>query len=321
MGKDSFSALRSWLGCYWRYLVPIVAISGFSLYVGFARLLEILVSVDGVFVAIYLLGTALLPVFLGLQVSSLLRSRGIRVKLQSAIAAAVQSWSIGTLTPARTGDVSLAHFLKDHSPIVTNLAILVTDRLLTLLFLSVSGLISSLYLPQYLAGPLALSCGALLTVLLILILSISFTNHVSRIARWGSSITGNLPEQTLLETRSNLRNVKYLLILGSFIVIRWSLVFNLNLILFKAVFALPTLILIVAGTTTGRIVSLIPVSFWGIGLKEPFQILIYEPAGIIPAQVIAVSIVGLTCNFLIASIFPLLVGSKRRALPKESGVE
>ena len=94
---------------------------------------------------------------------------------------------------------------------------------------------------------------------------------------------------------------------GALVVSRWLLICGLTLLLFGAVGHAPGLLYVVAATAVGRILSLLPVSIGGVGLKEPPQIAIYALDGV-PAEVlIAVSLLGLVTAFLLAGLYPLLV--------------
>jgi hypothetical protein len=63
----------------------------------------------------------------------------------------------------------------------------------------------------------------------------------------------------------------------------------------------------------GRIVSIVPVTVGGVGLKEPVQMVIYADAGVPENVVLAVSLVGMACAFVLAALWPLAVRNRSEA--------
>jgi uncharacterized membrane protein YbhN (UPF0104 family) len=87
---------------------------------------------------------------------------------------------------------------------------------------------------------------------------------------------------------------------------RWVYVCAANLVLFWGAGATPGIGVVTAATAVGRIISIIPISIGGLGVKEPLQIAILDGAGVSAETVIAVSVIGMACGFVAAAIAPLI---------------
>jgi uncharacterized protein (TIRG00374 family) len=94
--------------------------------------------------------------------------------------------------------------------------------------------------------------------------------------------------------------------------LRWLFICASNLLIFRAVAQHPEFQHVIAATAVGRIISLVPVSIGGVGLKEPAQIMIYRATDVPAEAVLAVSVLGLACGFAIAAVTPLLARAMLR---------
>jgi uncharacterized protein (TIRG00374 family) len=94
--------------------------------------------------------------------------------------------------------------------------------------------------------------------------------------------------------------------------LRWLYICGSNLLIFRAVAETPDFRHVTAATTVGRIISLVPVSIGGVGIKEPAQIVIYREAGVPAEAVLAVSALGLASAFLVAAVAPLIARAMMR---------
>jgi len=92
---------------------------------------------------------------------------------------------------------------------------------------------------------------------------------------------------------------------------RWGVVFVLNYLLFKGANQNPSAITIIAATTVGRLITLLPISIGGLGIKEPIHIIIYSLDGILPEAVVAVSVLGMSCNYIISALIPFIAPVKK----------
>jgi uncharacterized membrane protein YbhN (UPF0104 family) len=116
--------------------------------------------------------------------------------------------------------------------------------------------------------------------------------------------------------RRLLRAPRALVAMGAVSLARWLYICEVNSLIFLAFSHRPGIVHLIAGTAIGRIVSLLPVTVGGVGLKEPVQMLIYADAGVPADVVVAVSVVGMACAFLLAALLPLLLRVRTEAVAR-----
>ncbi|MHB1297045.1 MAG: lysylphosphatidylglycerol synthase transmembrane domain-containing protein [Gemmatimonadaceae bacterium] len=299
--------MKDFLGLRWRYMLAAVALGLLVAYVGPHELLATLRRTRPGPLAAYLLGFGLVPVLYGLQVHVALRIGGRRMPLGTTIAAAVNAWSVGTLTPARAGDLTLTYFLGGRVAEADAVAIVVADKLASLCALAALACLSTLFVPVPYGGLLALGAGIVLFVALSA-LAIARVRGVGTVpGRVASRLFGPRAVGAWEQFRALVRAPRFLAWCLAAATMRWVYICAINLVIFRAVAQRPDFGHVIAATAVGRIISLVPLSVGGVGLKEPAQMVIYAGAGVGAEAVVAVSVLGMACGFLIAAVAPLIV--------------
>lgn len=303
---------RSW----WRYGIAISAAGFLVWYVGPTALVATLRHTHPFWLVLYLGSFLLVPVLYGAQLLGALRLAGYQLAPASVIMAATQAWAVGTLTPARAGDLSFAYFLGNRIPASDAIAVVSIDKLLSLITLTLLAVVSAagLRLPYsnalVFAATIAMSgTAATLTILCVQNADAPVRTAVRRCfgasaeAAWGRmrALAGLPPVLAWCLAMS---------------MVRWLYICGTNVLVFRAVAEYPDFRHIVAATAVGRIISLVPVSIGGVGIKEPVQIVIYRATDVPAEAVLAVSALGLACGLVIAAIAPLLAGTVVRAEPR-----
>ena len=265
----------------------MVAMAMLVWYVGPAALLQTLARTHAGYVIGYFAAFLAVPYIYGMQLHGALRLAGHGIPVQDTVRAAAQSWSVGSLTPARAGDLSFAYFLRGAVPERDALAVVFADKLLSLLVLVLLAIGSAFVVEvpyrEALIMAASLASGGVLGVLLL-----------TRIPRLE-------PLRVLL---AKSRVVPWTLVMA---MLRWAYICAINLLIFRAVGYSPGLATVTAATAVGRLIATVPVSIGGVGIKEPAQILIYAGAAVPAEAVVAVSVLGMACGFAVAAVVPLLV--------------
>ncbi|HRN52181.1 MAG TPA: lysylphosphatidylglycerol synthase domain-containing protein [Gemmatimonadaceae bacterium] len=290
-----------------RWIVALSALGLLIRYVGASDVLVALQAIHPLAVLIYTVAFALVPFIYAVQVSGALRRLGHPVSRELTMRATVHSWSVGTLTPARAGDLSLAFFLGSAAPALDATAIVIVDKLVSLVVLALLAIVSVIVVQAPYATAFAIGTSWVLGGICAVLALVAVP------ARGASS--GSLARRVLgvpgAETWDRIREIvtKRGLLRWSLTMalVRWGYVCAANLLLFWGTGARPGFGTVVAATAIGRIISLIPVSIGGLGVKEPLQIVLYAGAGVPAKTVIAVSVIGMGCGLLAASLVPLLV--------------
>lgn len=276
--------LPAWL----RWTTAVAAFAALGWYVGPMRLATTVAAAHPLWILLYFAAFLAIPFLYGVQMHRALALGGHRESLRDVMAAAVHSWSIGSLTPARAGDLSLAYFLDGRVPQREVLGVIAADKLLSLAVLATLAALSALTVDVPYASTLATGVGVVLV---------------------GAAIAFGALRWPGLDTRVRALVLapRFLAWMGIVNVLRWGYICAINLLVFRAVDARPDLGTVTAATAVGRIIAIVPLSIGGLGLKEPAQILIYRGAGITADAVVAVSVIGMACGFAVAAVAPLLL--------------
>lgn len=304
--------MRGW----WRYGIAIVAASFLVWYVGPSALAATLRDTHPLWLALYFLAFLLVPLLYGVQLLGALRFAGHRLPADSVIAAATQAWGIGTLTPARAGDLSFAYFLGGQIPESDAIAAVSVDKLVSFATLALLALVSAagMSLPHggaLIFGATMAMAGTLASLTVVCVRGAD--TPVRAVARRWLGATGEAAWERMRALAGSTRVLAWCFAMTT---VRWLYICGSNLLIFRAVAEHPDFRHVVAATAVGRIISLVPISIGGVGIKEPAQIVIYRATDVPAEAVLAVSVLGLACGFAIAGIAPLLAGVLMRARPE-----
>jgi uncharacterized membrane protein YbhN (UPF0104 family) len=300
--------LRRW----WRYLLAAAALAFLVRYVGVEELLATLRGVHVVPLVAYLLGFALVPLLYALQVQVALRIAGNR---GATVAAAVSAWSVGSLTPARTGDLTLSFFLGGKVAEADAVAVVVADKLASLGALAALACLSTLFVSVPYGDALALGAVAVVAISLSTFAAAWLGGEGSTLGRVVGRFVGERAAGAWGRFGALVRTPWFIAWCFAAATVRWLYICAINLLIFRAVAETPGFGHVVAATAVGRIISLVPLSVGGVGLKEPAQMVIYAGAGVGPESVVAVSMLGMACGFLIAALAPLVIRQAPAPVP------
>ena len=293
----------------WRYFFAAIALVALVRYVGAGEILSLLARTRPGPLLLFLAGTALAPALFGLQIGIALRIGGNAPPLRRAVLAATNAWALGTLTPARAGDLSLAILLQPEVRQAHSVALVIADKVCSILVLALLACVSAflLHLP-YTRVVVAGVLFALTSLSLVFVLTWG-THAPVVLQRLAERLRLSLPIEAYGSLRSLARTPQLVawFIAASFL--RWIYICGVNLFIFSALSQAPSIGHVIAGTAVGRIVSILPISIGGIGLKEPVQIPIYRSAGVPSEAVVAASLLGAACSLLVAALYPLVIGA------------
>lgn len=289
-----------------RWAVALTAMVLLVRNVGAGDVLTALRGMHPLAILVYVLAFTAVPFIYGLQVHGGLNRLGHGLNRAAVLRATVQSWSIGTLTPARAGDLSLAMFLGPTAPRVDATVVVLVDKLVSLLVLAMLAIVSAAvvgipYAQAFIVG-ISWIVGGMLFILVLIVMPERGESSSSLARRF----LGVQAADTWKRLREIVGSRKLLAWSAGMSLMRWVYVCAANLVLFWGAGARPGIGVVTAATAVGRIISIIPISIGGMGVKEPLQIVIYAGAGVSAETVIAVSVIGMACGFVAAAIAPLI---------------
>lgn len=262
--------------------IAIVAMALLVHYVGAASLATTLRTTSWGLLTLYLVAYLAAPLMYGVQLHVALRLSGHGLAARTTLAAATSAWAVGTLTPARAGDLGFVYLLRDAVPQAEAASLVLADKILSLVVLAVLALVGVALVPAPFHAVIVLGALGVLVAALVAFVAFRHRAPSPRVLLWSAAAS----------------------------TVRWLYICLINLVIFKAVGATPGLAAVLAATAVGRIISLVPVSIGGLGTKEPVQLLIYGSVGVAPEAVLAVSVLGFACGLVVAAVAPLCVGAK-----------
>ena len=297
----------------WRYAVAIVAAAILVWYVTPAALVSTLRDTRPLWLALYLGALLFVPVLYSMQLAGVLRLGGHKVPGGQLLAAGLQAWGVGSITPVRAGDLSLAYFLRGHVPPGDALAAVAMDKLISLATLAAVTLVAASLISIPYKALAVLAAAAVLLIAVMTLIVVCMPGADTLLRSIACRLPGGQGESTWLRMRSLVGSSRVLTWCLAMTASRWLYICFTNVLVFRSVTEHPDFGHIVAATAAGRIISLIPVSIGGIGIKEPAQIVIYGAAGTPAEAVIAVSALGFTCGLAVAAMTPPLASAVLRA--------
>lgn len=308
--EERTSLGKRFLRRHWRLGVSALALVLVLRYAGVTEFRAILLETNGLALLLFASGLALLPPIIGLQLWVTCKIAGFHIPVNRAVVASIHAWSVGTVTPARTGDLSLAWLLRDSGKGPDIAAIVVADKLLSVLALATLAAASAAWLtmahtPTLITLVVAFAAAPVAAIILGKKLYQKERERSDAEVRWLT--TGY---RALLRIGTKPRLLAW--IFGA-AATRWIYITGLNVILFAALNQAPDFGTVLAATAIGRLVAIIPISIGGLGVKEPVQIPLYAAAGVTAAAVVAASILGMLCNLVLAALYPIITKTTRGA--------
>jgi uncharacterized protein (TIRG00374 family) len=292
---------------YWRLIVAVAALTILVMYVGHGEFVRVLLRTRPTWLLLYLVGLGALPLLYGCQIWVSLRLLGHDLPVSSALSGSVNAWAVGQITPARAGDLSLAHFLGAKAPAPVVVSLVVVDKALSLALLAFIAAVAGVTLEFSLATSVIIASAILLGVLgigSVLFLAILRIPRAWRLLPQFARRFSEQARQALLAVTARWSLIAWNLVA---ILLKWTVVFTLIWVLFRSLDYYPHVRFVTAASAIGRLLALVPVTVGGIGLKEPIQIVIYQLDGIPDEAVVAVSTLGASLGFLMTAFLPLLI--------------
>lgn len=237
------------------------------------------------------------------------------------LVAYLRSWAVGMVAPGKLGDLSYAHFLAEerHAEDTTNLApglaVSIVDKFVTFV---VTASIAVVGLALYARASDALLGGLGAVVLVALALVALFDPRIRTTVR--TRLLGTYAERFAgfsAHMRTLLRERRGALALNLGLTVGRTLVQALALLLyFLALGQSVGLLDVVIVQAVSLIVSLVPITFAGLGVRQGAGVVLYgRIAGLRAAPVLAHGLITTVTGYLLVGlVFAVLgTGTKRRA--------
>lgn len=297
MRKEYFNSLK--------YIFSIAIIAFLIYKTGISSIYSIFKSFNFVYLLIILPLFAIVMLLGVVNIKVLMIPLNREIKFIKLIKYYLLSWSMGLFAPGKVGEFSIAYFLKKHDVhIGEGFALSLIDKLLTfvcLFLLSIFGFFI------FLDKKVVLLIILTVSILLILFIT-SFYFDRSR-----NTLRKILPNIILINLKgfsklfkNYLRNHKLLLFTNFMITfLKWIISFIITYFAFSAYnLNVPLITIIIIGSIT-KIVSMIPISISGLGIKEGTAVYLFGKYGF-DQSIVLITYLTLTIINYLTAIMTLL---------------
>ncbi len=281
-----------------------VAFLGYILNrIGLTELIHALSSMD-LFYFLFAILTFLILLAIG-AFNLYILFRGIRFKLPfiKLLKYSLLSWSIGMFVPGKLGEFSLAYFLKKRRlGFGKSIAVMVCDKVITLFTLAI---LSVLGFFLFLSAEQALYLSEVFILL--------FLGYIFLIvSNFGRSLLKSLIPKKFLDNLQNFsstlfflwRHNKEIIFLNIILTfIKWSLSGFFYYLLFLSFGIKLDFIIVYLFTAMITVISLVPVSFSGLGVRESSIVFLYNLFNIAEPISLAVGLVATATSYGLSILF------------------
>ncbi len=236
----------------------------------------------------------------GVNITLFLQAIGKKIKFWKVVIWSNLAWSIGLFFPGRVGEFSIIYFLKSEKvEFGESTAVALLDKMTTFFVLSVLSIIGVFY---YFNPTSALWLAVILVVVM-----------GANVAIFLNARLRGLVKEYLLKKyarlfkgfndsfRRILRNKK--MVLGNTLVtaIKWFFSFSAFSVIFLSLRAEVKVTDVMLISSLATIISLIPISLGGIGLREYTAVYLFNGLGISPEITFVTYLLNTFINYLFAS--------------------
>ncbi len=284
-----------------RTLAGVAILAALLYFVGLEEVFSTLTSVDSTvapIMAVYYVVFFFIAAFTYKMLTSPIATIGFfRLMKHYAV-----SWSIGMLLPGRVGDLSIAYFLsKEKMSIGQGAALAVLEKAITVAILLGLGALSLLVLYPTIQVLIAIFAAGIVGLILLGLM----------ISKKGQSIIrGFLPgfiEKKIAGFQDALfmmieKHPITLVLVGIATVFRWGASITAIFLIFQMYGADISYVTVLLFQALILLITLVPISINGLGVRETSAVLLFSQAGVPEAVTVSVYLLFALINYILAGI-------------------
>src|SRR3989344_8669187 len=245
----------------------------------------------------------------------LLKRKKKKISLWKLFITSNLAWKIGLFLPGRLGEFSLIYFLKKHDVTIgEGTAITLLDKISTFIVLSI---ISVLAIVTYFDFNTALKFGTILLIILVLSIVMLSSSRIRDFIKkhflksYSKLFTG------FNESLKMILHQKVLFCTNLLITtIKWFFSFLLIKIIFTSLGVQVSIIDVSFITSLAMLISLIPISIGGLGVRESIAVYLFNNLSVKPEVTLSVYLINTLLNYLFG--FLLLLTNLNKLGRKET---
>ncbi len=302
-----------------RTLLGIVIVLILFYKLDFMKVFEV-ISKYGIFVVFLVIIKYLFETIINsLNYKILLSALGEKISYFRLLKYFLVSYSIGLFSPGKVGDLTIIPLLKKEGIDYGKSALVsIADKLITFVFLvllSIYGFF--LFLPYDYALKISIGLTAFAIILFVVLFSKNAKSFVKKYILRGSAgkfagFSENL--SYLIKHKKNMILLDFILtsiyVFGSAVIVYFTF-------LYVGISVNPFIIASIS--SAGKIISLIPISLSGLGIRESASIYFYSLLGISPVVVGSIYLIDIFVYYILAGLLVLLLS--RLLLPKDKNLK
>ena len=292
-----------------RIFISIAILGILIYYVGIKQILETFVSMKKVFL-IPILILHIISLLIGaLNIKILIKKIKNKLSFRKILKYYLVSWSIGSIMPGKIGEFSILYMLKkENISYGQSLAITMIDKIITIIVLSITAAITIIFLTEVKNFYKPIIFVVMIIIFLIALKAKIVRDIIKRIMPKKFADKFKKFNKTLNFFIKNHK--KELTINFVLTIIKWIITgLGITLLFFSFGFKTNPII-ITAISMSLTIISLIPITINGIGLRETAAVYLYSLLGAKPEVVISAYLVMTVINY----VFAIIILSKRKLI-------
>jgi glycosyltransferase 2 family protein len=278
-----------------------VLVIGLILYkVGFEKITSTITRMNISYIPLFII-LFTIGLYMGAwNMKILLDAMGAKLKMNDVWRAYLLSWAFGMVVPGKVGEFSFIYLVKDKMKVGEATAVAVIDKMITALSLCMLAFIGFfIFFPFKTAVLLTIGVSSASIIGLIFLLT-----------QFGRKIMKKILGRKHEIFSGFSKTMKYLIfeekkaVIVNIVVtfLKWGVTAVLTWSVFKSFGANVNPLVIISVSATAMLISLIPITMSGLGIKEGASVFLYGLAGVGGAVTISVQLILLVLNYVGAAI-------------------
>jgi len=282
------------------------AILGILIYnIGIKSILETISRINLFYIPIILIIILITNFFGTWKIILFLKATDIKISFIRLYHLYFLSWCLSLFMPGRIGEFALIYFFKKRgASLGISSALVVMDKIIGVI---VTFLIALIGIFLFFSLTQSLKIISLLVLLIGGGIFIIFSNFGRKLIKrfilrkWESKFAGF--SKTLFSILKKKKIMSYNFVLSA---IKWVISSFVVYTLFLALGQKVPVLMVILVTATSAIVSLIPISINGLGIRESTAVFLFTLVNVSPALSTSVFLIIIIINYIIAAIYLLL---------------
>jgi len=235
-----------------------------------------------------------------------------KIKLKSSIIYHLQSYTMGLVTPGNIGEIYLAKALeKENLPLSKGIVIYSIDKVITLSIFAITTIIGGLFIFQEFIPKESI----IISILILIIIATIIKRYSKKILKKILKKYSAKIDEVYSLIRQYIKKEKKAILFNTInTTIKWIIIsIGIKLLIQGFGYSIPTLVVFTI-MLTSRLISIIPITISGIGIKEGVAVLLFTQFSIPPEAIISTYLIYSGINYAIGSAIAIKFMAKTKRI-------